>query len=420
VTDSRPPARPLEGKRICLVFDFVLSHYGRLLMEIDGLRSAGAQVTLLTPNPVAPAGLDVVYAPLEPSARLLRPLTGPSRLRLRPLRMASDAGRGLARFFAVRAAARFAAARRARKLRTIANCFDIMWVIDYPRLGEVLRASRGRRARVVYETVDLVPEYLYEGEAHRRASLAGEARLIGQIDGFVTACDSYADYYVERYGHAGLARRPTVRDNMPAEIADRIKPAEPPLRLLFFGSLLPDRPVFELIEAVAATTADVTLTLQGLNYLKPAAAALLDDRIARADLRSRVHVVDPCPPEAIVETAAAYDVGIVALRGDDENERRASTAKLFTYMAAGLAVLGSDLPGIARIVRSHGNGLLVQDMDSDSWAAAIDRLGAMTTAEIDAMKERSLAAANLYAWERQRPVFVAEFVRALEGRDAEA
>jgi glycosyltransferase involved in cell wall biosynthesis len=103
----------------------------------------------------------------------------------------------------------------------------------------------------------------------------------------------------------------------------------------------------------------------------------------------------------------------VALRGADENERRASTGKLFTYMAAGLAILGSDLPGIARLVRAHENGLLVEGMDAHSWANAIDELALMPTTAIDDMKRRSLAAADLYRWEKQEPTFVDEFVRAL-------
>jgi glycosyltransferase involved in cell wall biosynthesis len=292
---------------------------------------------------------------------------------------------------------------------------DIIWVIDFPRLGQVLRAARKSRARVVYETVDLVPEYLYRGVDYRRKCLDEERRLVGRIDGFITACESYADYYVERYGDAGLLRRPVVRDNMPSEIAAHINATRPPLRLLFFGSLLSDRPVLELIEAVAATTADVTLTFQGRDHLEESAARQVADRIAHLGLGSRVELLAPCPPDAMVETASAYDVGVVALRGADENERRASTAKLFTYMAAGLAVLGSDLPGIARIVRSHDNGLLVDGMDPHAWAAAIDRLAAMPTGDLDSMKERSLRAANLYAWERQEPAYVAEFVRAFSG-----
>jgi glycosyltransferase involved in cell wall biosynthesis len=177
-----------------------------------------------------------------------------------------------------------------------------------------------------------------------------------------------------------------------------------------------DRPVSELVEAVAVAKTGVTLTFQGKNYLGEAPARRMADRIAELGLRGRVEVLDPCSPDRIVETASAYDVGIAALRGADENERRASTGKLFTYMAAGLAVLGSDLPGIARIVHAHDNGLLVKGMDPHAWAVAIDRLGSMPRASIDLMKQRSLHAANQYSWESQEPAFIGEFVRALSSQ----
>jgi glycosyltransferase involved in cell wall biosynthesis len=408
--------RPLEGSRICLVFDFGLSHYGRLLLEIEALQRAGAEVRLLTPNPAAdaPPGVETVYSPLGLNVRLVQSI-GRSTLGWSPLRRASDLCRKMARFVVARASSSANAMRYSRSLRGIAKSVDIIWVIDFPRLGQVLQAARSQRARVVYETVDLVPEYLHLGVDHRRKCLDEERRLIGRIDGFITACDSYADYYVERYGDAGLLRRPMVRDNMPSEIAAHINATRPPLRLLFFGSLLSDRPVLELLEAVAATTKDVTLTFQGRNHLNESAVRQVANRIAQLGLGSRVELLSPCPPDAIVETASAYDVGVVALQGADENERRASTAKLFTYMAAGLVVLGSDLSGIARIVRAHDNGLLVDGMDPHAWAAAIDRLASMPTGDLDSMKERSLRAANLYAWERQEPAYVAEFVRASSG-----
>jgi glycosyltransferase involved in cell wall biosynthesis len=405
--------RPLEGSQICLVFDFGLSHYSRLLLEIGALQKAGAQVRLMTSNPAAdaPPGVETVYSPLGPNEGLIRSI-GWSTFGWSPLRPF----RKVARFIVWRASSRLHATRYSRKLQAILESVDIIWVIDFPRLGQVMRAARRQRARVVYETVDLVPEYLYQGADYRRKCLDEERRLIGCIDGFITACESYADYYLETYGDAGLLRRPVVRDNMPSEIAAHIKATTYPLRLLFFGSLMSDRPVLELVDAVAATTTDVTLTFQGRNHLNEGAARRIVDRVAQLGLQSRVEFLAPCPPDSIVETASAYDVGVVALRGADENERRASTAKLFTYMAAGLAVLGSDLPGIARIVRSHDNGLLVDGMVPQAWAAAMDRLASMPRGDLDSMKDRSLRAANFYAWEHQEPAFIAEFVRALSSQ----
>ena len=304
------------------------------------------------------------------------------------------------------------ARHRVAALHRIAPDVDLFWVIDYPSLPTVIDVVTTSGAKVVYETVDLVPEYLYQGECWSKQALDGERRLIGRVDGFITACDGYADYYVERYGDEALRRRPLVTNNMPAAVASQFKPTARPLRLLFLGSLMADRPVLELIEAMALSSADVTLAFQGKNLLGSGPA----DRIAELGLEGCVTVLDPCPPDAIVEVASTYDVGIGALRGLDENERRASISKLFTYMSAGLAILGSDLPGIARIVGEHHNGVLVQGAAPEDWAAAVDAIARLTDSAIDAMRQESLNAANEYRWERQRPDFIMEFVHALGRR----
>jgi glycosyltransferase involved in cell wall biosynthesis len=404
-----PTRGPLEGKRICLVFGYSLSHYSRLLLEIGALQRAGAKVRLLTQHPIAdsPPGVWRDYAPLGAPSRRVQSI-GESGFPRRPLRGADHALRRVTRAVVGRWTSGTNYVRYRRVLKRIANEVDAFWVIDFPRLEAVMEAAKDSPTRVVYETVDLVPEYNYRGAYHRQKCIDDERRLIGGVDGFITACESYADYYMEMYGDT-LRRRPVVRDNVPREIVTHIVPTASPLRLLFLGSLMFDRPVLELIEAVAATTTDVSLTFQGKNYLSEAPARW----IGELGLPGRVEVLDPCSPDSVVETASAYDVGIVALRGADENERRASTAKLFAYMAAGLAVLGSDLPGIARIVHTHDNGLLVDGMDPHAWAIAIDRFGLMPPTSIDSMKQRSLRAANLYAWEKQEPAFIGEFVRVL-------
>lgn len=409
--------RPLEGKRICLVFEHSLSHYGRLLLEIEALQLAGATVQLVTQHPIpdGPADVPRVYAPLGPHTPLVRSIGWSSHTWML-LRRADNLLRKPARILAAWWTSRVNQARYSRTLQMLGSDVDLFWVIDFPRLGAVIASARVSGARVVYETVDLVPEYVYYGEQHRQKCLDDERRLIGDIDGFITASDSYADYYVEFYGLDRLGRRPVVRDNMPRRIASEIVPTTPPLRFLFLGSLMFDRPVLELIEAVAEAKTDMTLTFRGKNHLDVASARRVADRIAQLGLQGRVEILDPCPPGALVATAREHDVGIVALRGADENERRASTGKLFTYMAAGLAVLGSDLPGIARIVHAHDNGMLVDGVDPHAWAVAFDRLGSLPPASIDLMKERSLGAANHYAWDKQEAAFVGEFVRALSGQ----
>ena len=414
-TSTEHGCPPLAGTRICLVFEHSLSHYTRLLQEIAALSDAGADMRILTSLPESETtgvSLPTTHAPLPmyavvrpPDIRQLQAASGlPPRILRALIQASARVLSSLVRPLAV--------LERRRALRSIAADTDVFWVIDFPSLAGVVRACRRSETKIVYETVDLVPEYLYRGDRYRRRQLRREAQLVGEVDGFITAADSYADYYVERYGHRGLARRPTVRDNMPAEIVSTFSPTHEPLELLFLGSLMFDRPIEELIHAMSLVKADVRLTFQGRNDLGNRPAEL----VAEYGLSHRVRVISPCPPDEIVVAASRYDVGIVALRGVDENERRASTSKLFTYLAAGLAVIASDLPGIARVVEPIGNGILVPSMEPDAWATAIDDMAAMGSTRINEMKSRSVEAAAQHSWEAQKAEFIAEFQRAIAGR----
>lgn len=402
--------RPLEGVRICLVFEHCMSHYTRTRQQIALLEEAGAKVQLLGQSdaPCAPAHIETTRAPLLRFCHF-QDTVAPSTLKWRPARALDNRLRERKRR---RMRAEFApriTAERRDAIRRIAEEVDLFWVVDYPSLPDVMAAVDHSRTKVLYETVDLVTEYEYEGVEARLALLADEQRLIAQVDGFVTAADSYADYYMEKYGGRELKRRPTVLDNMPARIADSPRPAVKPYRLLFMGSLMFDRPLVELIEAMAKVTTDVTLTFQGKNY----AAGVPERRIEELGLQDKVLLLEPCEPDATVDSAREYDIGIVALSGENENERRASTSKLFTYMASGLAVLGSDLPGIASVVNKYRVGELVQGMGPDEWAEAIDRIASLPESRIDEMKQRSIEAARLHSWEREGPAFIAEFAGAL-------
>lgn len=411
MSDSPHPATSpvgtglLQDIRVCLVFEYSLSHSTRLLQEIEALRSEGATVELLTSHPVddAPEGVQRTYTPRSNGS------IAPSARPWRPARIADNLIRNAVRPWFERRQRRRDSRLRLETLASLSRRVDIFWVIDAPSLPPVVQAVKGTGCKIVYETVDLVPEYHYWGDEYRQARLEEERRALPSVSGFITACDSYADYYWERYGGKEIGQRPFVRDNMPAVIVPTYKCTSRPLKMLFLGSLMFDRPITELIEAVSLADADVTLTFQGKNLLEYDLA----EEIERRGLEGRVILREPCAPEDIVDVASGYDVGVVALRGENENERRASTSKLFTYMSAGLAILGTDLPGIARVVSEYGNGLLASGIEPATWARKIEALDLLSDGEIDDMKRRSLEAAHEHAWERQRSGYIGQFVNAL-------
>jgi len=389
---------PLAGRRICMVYEFGLTHATRLLAAISALEESGASVQIVTTHcNDAPEGIVVTSTiPSIPA----------SEHPLRPLRIASNLMRNSFRPSVQYVADRF---NRPRILREIARNVDAFWVIDSPALPDVMKAASTHQTAVIYETIDLVPESEHRrGRVSRTKMLSAEGRYICDVDGFITAGDTYADYFVEQYG-ATLHHRPVVVDNMPGTIVEAARPTARPLRLLFMGNLGRPRPIYELIQAMAVAKSKSTLTFIGASSLGDGP----EQAIAAAGLTERVSVLPACGPEDTVRVASQYDFGVVALRGSNDNECRATPAKLCTYMAAGLAIIGSDLPGIARIVAENSNGILVDRMEPGAWAEVFDACAELPLYEIDAMRAHSLEGALKRRRDLQMRSFIAEFEQAL-------
>ncbi|MDZ4169162.1 MAG: glycosyltransferase [Coriobacteriia bacterium] len=414
---------PLAGARICLVASNTLMFHRRFLLEMQALEDAGAYLRIVGfyEDSPAPPGKEFHPVPLNtrrrPAVEELVPAGSASARGVRS--RVENTALGIARRLAYQPWVRkpvdlvlgpeFTTTPRTELLQQFAPNTDIFWAVDYLNLENTSAVAARSGVPLVYETIDLIPEYDHLGPAFSRRARKIERNLMSQVAGFVTACDGYADYYEERYGDIPGFRRPVVHDNAPEHSVPSIRPTGESRRFLFLGALTFDRPIVELIEACAAAGGAVDLTFQGEDYLGDAPR----QRIADLGLGDRVRIVEPCSGESIVETAAAYDVGIVALRGRNENERRATTTKLLTYMAAGLAVIGSDLPGISHVVSTHKNGRLVDEAEHGGWASALVAMSALPALELDDLKRRSLAGSADHSWAHQRPVFVEEFRRVL-------
>jgi glycosyltransferase involved in cell wall biosynthesis len=86
------------------------------------------------------------------------------------------------------------------------------------------------------------------------------------------------------------------------------------------------------------------------------------------------------PPARAERFTRAFDVVLapyqreVQIAGGGETAAWMSPLKLFTYMAAGRAILCSDLPVLREIIRHGHNGLLVPPDDPNTWLAMLSQL----------------------------------------------
>jgi glycosyltransferase involved in cell wall biosynthesis len=81
-------------------------------------------------------------------------------------------------------------------------------------------------------------------------------------------------------------------------------------------------------------------------------------------------------PDAVPLYLSAFDVCAMPFPWTEHFAYYASPIKLFEYMASGRAIVASDLPSTADVVRDGESALLVPPSDADALAAAITRLRA--------------------------------------------
>ena len=120
---------------------------------------------------------------------------------------------------------------------------------------------------------------------------------------------------------------------------------------------------------------------------------------ARAPRLEIVHL-DPAPPDAMVEVARGYDVGLALEQMTPRNRQLCQTNKAFTYILAGMAVAITDTPGQHALGVDLGRAAaLVPVGDIDALAGAFARW-ASDPAELDCAKRTAWnAATRRWHWE---------------------
>lgn len=266
------------------------------------------------------------------------------------------------------------------------------------------RAARKGGARLSYDARELYPHVSATvGRPHVSAFWKMVERPgIRAADRVWTVSDPIADHLAAEYGIA----RPTVQLNAPPVSAPQAsswlrKAAGLPGTariVLHLGQLRKDRGGDLLIDAmdrVAAAPGGPDVHLVFLGYGPE--QARLRDRVRTWGLEEAVHFLDAIPPSRLTEAASGAHAGVTLLEPSCLNHRLALPNKLFDYLSAGLAVVASDLPAIARIVGDYECGILTDPYDSQSLAQALVR-AASDSAESGRWRAQARRAAETFDW----------------------
>ncbi|MEO8229107.1 MAG: glycosyltransferase [Chloroflexota bacterium] len=299
-----------------------------------------------------------------------------------------------------------------------ADVWHGMWATSLPAL---LRFQRLHGGRTIYDSRDLyVDARSLSGMATPWKWLLGglERRWARRCDAILTVNAGYARILARRFG---IATPPVVR-NTPARY---VRPTTPPdlLRrrlglpskvpvVLYQGGLMSERGIEQGMEAILHVP-DAVLVLMGFGS---GSEEIL--RLAKAPrYAGRVRAVEPAPPAELLDWTASSDIMLMAIQPTTLNHRYTTPNKLWEAIAAGVPVVASDLPGMAPIVRETGCGELVDPTDPADIARGIRIILDLPSDRRDALRDRCLAAAEIYSWERQTETLFELYGRLLGRSD---
>lgn len=292
-------------------------------------------------------------------------------------------------------------AKRALALRP-----DLVYCIGIETVEEAHKILQKSNLPLIYEAYEYYPSLLKENlyfttrsKNRRYCSLEKQLLQSSRVRGIVVG-EEIAEGYVGHYA----CRLPEVIHNVAPNKIDAAQEHKRPLRFYFQSYLRPTYNIENLIEVFAQLKSDSTLTIQG-NAHEEGYFESLEQYIEELGASERVSLIAACPYEKAVEEASKYDVGLISLSanwpgGFNENVFFALQNKLFTYAAAGLAILAADYPAQAAKIKQYNCGITYNPDASESLIQAI-HFCIEHYEKVFEMRQNSLLLANDYSFEKE-------------------
>ncbi len=283
---------------------------------------------------------------------------------------------------------------------------DIVMTRDLSVASLLLRLPS--RPPLVYESHGYAPEVAAalphlvstatEPPAAKLARLARRESFVWRhAEGYVTITNGLASTHNARFGARG--RVAVVPDG--ARLTTPVAwPPDPlaPCTVAYAGHLYAWKGVDVLLAAISHVPGVQGLVIGG--HEKEADLARLRALAVRLGVDSRVTFTGHLAPSDVADRLAEADILVLPNPASAISTHATSPLKLFEYMAAGKAIVASNLPAIREILTHDVNAVLVTPGDSDALAAGICRLaddGALRAL----LGQAARTAVAEYSWDRR-------------------
>lgn len=280
-----------------------------------------------------------------------------------------------------------------------------------PELIPVGLLLRARGKRVIYDAHEDLPRtikskfYLPRWVRPALAWLTErlENASARHLSAVVTATGTIADRFRRHNARTVVVRNFPDLASLPG--AQSVPWEQRPLSVAYIGSLTRVRGVAELVKAIERVSPELPLRLSLAGWFSDDG---LEHELRRLPGWNRVDWLGRLDPDRVPQLLNQVRAGLVVLH-PHQNFLAALPVKLFEYMAAGLPVIASDFPLWRDIVEDAGCGLVVDPLDVDAIARAIEFL-LLNPKEAEAMGRRGRHAVEThYNWDSEERALMATY-----------
>lgn len=257
-----------------------------------------------------------------------------------------------------------------------AHDVNTLWVATQCKKRTNARLSQGHLPSIplIYDSHEFATERNRMGWWWRRRELWNERRGLAHADGLIVVTPDWIPKLQQLYGtlpphRVTVTNVPEKRAINPRNLRSELDIPPEDRILIYQGTIQENRGIEPVIEAVQQLDR-VVLVLIGYGYYRPE----LEKLVAEQNLGEKVKFFGPVPHTQLLDWAAAGDIGICNVVNLSYSYFTTIPNKLTEYFMAGLPVIGSDSPGIGRVIKEHGAGITVDPLSSAQIAEAVQTI----------------------------------------------
>lgn len=266
-----------------------------------------------------------------------------------------------------------------------------------------------RNCRLVYDSHEYfteVPE-LVNRPWVQKIWLRIERSIFPGLKDVYTVNDSIAQIYKDLYGKDIKVVRNISQRWKPGFVMSKQDldiPEKQPLIILQGAGINVDRGAEEAVEAMV--NIDAVLLIVGDGDV----VAQLKNRVKELRLEDKVKFYGRRPYSEMMQFTSHADLGLTLDKDTNPNYKFSLPNKVFDYMHAGTPIVATNIMEVAKVIRKHDIGVVLDEFSPETLASAIREI-LQDTNRLEAMKVNCAKAAETENWESETKVLASIYLK---------